>query len=70
MLHMISAPTPAKTVANTSLAVLAQVSSSRILAVLIFGLLASSIFDTELTQIVMRTIADAYLQVSAFVFLD
>ena len=67
MLHMISAPTPAKTVANTSLAVLAQVSSSRILAVLIFGLLASSIFDTELTQIVMRTIADAYLQVSAFV---
>ena len=67
MLNMISAPSRAKLVTTGSLAVLAQVRSSRFLAALIFSLLASSVFDTELTQIVMTTIADAYLQVSAFV---
>ena len=67
MLNMVSPPTPAKIVADAPLSVPAQIGSSRFLAVLIFGLLASSIFDTELMQIVMITIADAYLQVSAFV---
>ncbi len=66
-LNMIPAPTPAKPVAAAPLAIPAQFGSYRLLAIVIFGLLASAVFDTELRQIVMTTIADAYLQVSAFV---
>ncbi len=64
---MIRSDTLAKAVGTIALAVPARVRSSRFLAIVIFCLLAYSIFDSELMQIVMKTITDAYLQVSAFV---
>ena len=64
---MISTNMPAKADIDSPAATKASGGASRFIAMLIFLLVIASLFDAELMQVVISTIADAYLQVSAFV---
>ena len=64
---MISTDMPANANTVGPAATKASGGASRIIAMLIFLLVIASLFDAELMQVVISTISDAYLQVSAFV---